>query len=150
MASNSRFDMRRTGRTIPVLVAAAAMLAFSSDAFAQAVAGPTPIPTLENLQTGLREMIRHLSLTHAQREQVERIFENETVRLAFARGNPDLSVAKYFTQVHDIRLQARRQIESILTPRQRETIAKRMIHEMEEQERWGEDGTGFFSIPANY
>ena len=132
------------------LVAAAAVLTSSSSAYAQPVTGWGPIPTLENLHTGLLEMIRHLKLTHTQHEQVERIIANETMQLALARGNPDLSVAKIFTQEETIRIQARRQIEAILTPHQKEIVARHMIHEMEEDERWAEDPQEFFSIPAIY
>ena len=135
----------------PILVlVAAAFLACGSSVYAQPVTGWSPIPTLENLQTGLLEMIGRLHLTHAQHEQVERIIANETMQLAMTRGNPNLSVAKIFAQEHAIRIQARRQIASILTPRQTEKVAKWMIHEMEEHERWSEDATEFFSIPAIY
>jgi Spy/CpxP family protein refolding chaperone len=143
-------SMGRCERSILALVAAGALLASSSGACAQPVTGWGPIPTLENLQTGLLEMIRHLNLTHAQHEQVERIIANETVQFGLARGNPNLSVAKIFAREQSIRIEARRQIESILTARQKEKVAKRMIHEMEEDERWGEDPTAFFSIPASY
>ena len=142
--------MRRCGGPILALAAAGALLASSSGACAQPVTGWGPIPTLENLQTGLLEMMKHLNLTHAQHEQVERIIANETLQFGLARGNPDLSVAKIFAREQSIRIEARRQIESILTPRQKEKVAKRMIHEMEESERWGEDRTAFFSIPATY
>ena len=142
--------MRTCQGPILVLVATAALLACGPSAFAQPVTGWSPIPTLENLQTGLLEMIGRLHLTHAQHEQVERIIANETMQLAMTRGNPNLSVAKIFAQEHAIRIQARRQIASILTPRQTEKVAKWMIHEMEEHERWGRDPTAFFSIPAVY
>ncbi len=142
--------MRTYVGPILALVAVGALLASSSSACAQPVTGWGPIPTLENLQTGLLEMIRHLHLTHAQHEQVERIIANETMQLSLARGNPNLSVAKILVQEQTIRIQARRQIDSILTPRQKEKVARRMIHEMEEQQRWGEDRTAFFSIPATY
>ena len=139
----------RKGRIL-VLVAAAALLISGSGAYAQPVTGWSPIPTLENLQTGLLKMISRLHLTHAQHEQVERIIANESMQLALTRGNPNLSVAKIFAQEHAIRIQARRQIASILTPRQTEKVAKWTIHEMEEHERWSEDPTAFFSIPATY
>ena len=140
-----------SNRKRPILAfVAAALLISGSRAYAQPVTGWSPNPTLENLQTGLLEMIGRLHLTHAQHEQVERIIANETVQLALTRGNPNLSVAKIFAQEHAIRIQARRQIASILTPRQTEKVAKWMIHEMEEHERWGEDPTAFFSIPATY
>ena len=142
--------MRTCKGPILVLVAAAAFLASGSGAYAQPMTGWSPIPTLENLQTGLLQMIGRLHLTHAQHEQVERIIANETMQLALTRGNPNLSVAKIFAQEHAIRIQAGRQIASILTPRQTEKVAKWMIHEMEEHERWGEDPTAFFSIPATY
>ena len=142
--------MGRCEGPILALVVAGAFLASSSVACAQPVTGWEPIPTLENLQTGLLEMIRYLHLTHAQHEQVERIIANETMQFDLARGNPDLSVAKIFAREQCIRMEARRQIESILTPRQKERVAKRMIHEMEEQQRWAEDPTSFFSIPATY
>ena len=132
------------------LVAVAALLASGKGACAQPVTGYSPTPGLENLQTGLLEMLQHLRLTHAQHEQVERIIASETMQFGLTRGNPNLSVAKIFSQEQAIRIQARRQIESILTPRQKEIVAKRMIHEMEEHERWGEDSSGFFSIPAIY
>jgi Spy/CpxP family protein refolding chaperone len=143
-------SMGRCERSILALVAAGALLASSSGAYAQPVTGWGPIPTLENLQTGLLEMIKHLNLTHAQHEQVERIIANETMRLALTRGNPNLSVAKIFAQEHAIRSQARSQIASILTPSQKERVAKWVIHELEERERWSEDPTDFFSIPAIY
>jgi Spy/CpxP family protein refolding chaperone len=142
--------MRRYQEPILVLVAATAFLACGSNVYAQPVTGWSPIPTLENLPTGLLEMIRRLHLTHAQHEQVERIIANETMQFALTRGNPNLSVARVFAQEQAIRLQARRQIASILTPRQTEEVARWMIHEMEEHERWSEDATEFFSIPAIY
>ena len=141
--------MRRCEKPVLVLVAAV-LLAAGPRACAQPVTGLSPTPGLENLQTGLLEMLRHLKLTHAQHEQVERIIANETMQFALTRGNPDLSVARIFSQEQAIRIRARKQIESILTPRQKEIVAKRMIHEMEEHERWGEDPTAFFSIPATY
>ena len=112
---------------------AAGFLISGSGAYAQPVTGWGPIPTLENLQTGLLEMIGRLHLTHAQHEQVGRIIANETMELALTRGNTNLSVAKIFAQEAAIRIQARRQIASILTPRQTEKVAKWMIHEMEER-----------------
>ena len=142
--------MRNRKGPILALVATAALLISGSGADAQPVTGWSPIPTLENLQTGLLEMISRLHLTHAQHEQVERIIANETMQLALTRGNPNLSVAKIFAQEHTIRIQTRKQIASILTARQTEKVAKWMIHEMEEHERWGEDHTSFFSIPATY
>lgn len=141
----------RTGKgSILALVAAGGLLIFGSGADAQTMTGTSPIPTLEDLQTGLLEMISRLHLTHAQHEQVERIIANETMQLALTRGNPNLSVAKIFGQEHTIRIQTRKQIASILTARQTEKVAKWIIHEMEEHERWGEDHTSFFSIPATY
>jgi Spy/CpxP family protein refolding chaperone len=140
-----------SNRKRPLLAfVAAALLISGSGAYTQPVTGWSPNPTLENLQTGLLEMIGRLHLTHAQHEQVERIIANETVQLALTRGNSNLSVAKIFAQEHAIRIEARRRIASILTPRQTEKVAKWMIHEMEERERWGEDPTAFFSIPATY
>jgi hypothetical protein len=142
--------MRTRKGPILALVAAVAPVIFGSGAYPQPVTARNPIPTLENLQTGLLEMISRLHLTHAQHEQVERIIANETMQLALTRGNPNLSVAKIFAQEHTIRIQTRKQIASILTARQTEKVAKWMIHEMEEHERWGEDHTSFFSIPATY
>jgi hypothetical protein len=141
--------MRTRKGLIIALVAACGLLIVSSGD-AQTMTGRTPIPTLENLQTGLPGMISRLHLTHAQHEQVERIIANETMQLALTRGDSNLSVAKIFAQEHTIRIQARRQIASILTAHQTEKVAKWMIHEMEEHERWGEDRTSFFSIPATY
>ena len=142
--------MRTRKGPILALVAAAVLLISGSGAYAQPVTGRSPVPTLENLQTGLLQMISRLHLTHAQHEQVERIIANETMQLALTRGDSNLSVAKIFAQEHTIRIQARRQIASILTAHQTEKVAKWMIHEMEEHERWGEDRTSFFSIPATY
>jgi len=142
--------MRTCQGPILLLVAAAVLLGYGSNAYAQPLTGWSPIPTLENLQTGLLEMIGRLHLTHAQHEQVERIIANETMQLALTRGNPNLSVAKIFARENAIRIQTRRQIASLLTPRQTEKVARWMIHEMEEHERWGEDRTAFFSIPATY
>jgi len=142
--------MRTRKGLIIALVAACGLLIVSSGLDAQTMTGRTPIPTLENLQTGLPGMISRLHLTHAQHEQVERIIANETMQLALTRGDSNLSVAKIFAQEHTIRIQARRQIASILTAHQTEKVAKWMIHEMEEHERWGEDRSSFFSIPATY
>ena len=142
--------MRTRKGPILALVAAVAPLILGWGAYAEPVTARNPIPTLENLQTGLLEMISRLRLTHAQHEQVERIIANETMLLALTRGNPNLSVAKIFAQEHIIRIQTRKQITSILTARQTEKVAKWMIHEMEEHQRWGEDHTSFFSIPATY
>ena len=105
--------MRIRKAQILALVAAAALLISGSGAYAQPVTGWSPIPTLENLQTGLLEMVRRLHLTHAQHKHVERIIANETMQLALTRGNPNLSVARIFAQKHAIRIQARRQIASI-------------------------------------
>ena len=142
--------MRTRKGPILALVAAVVPLILACGAYAEPVTARNPIPTLENLQTGLLEMISRLHLTHAQHEQVERIIANETMHLALTRGDPNLSVAKIFAQEHTIRIQTRKQIASILTARQTEKVAKWMIHEMEEHERWGEDHTSFFSIPATY
>ena len=141
--------MRNCNGPILALLAVAALIPGSS-AYAQPVMGWSPIPTLDNVQTGLLEMIKHLHLTHAQHEQVERIIASETMQFALTRGNPNLSVAKIFAQEHAIRSQARSQIASILTPSQKERVAKWVIHELEERERWSEDPTDFFSIPAIY
>lgn len=51
-------------------------------------------PTLETLQVGLEDMLDRLNLTHAQREQVERILAREALQLQSARRNPNLSVAR--------------------------------------------------------
>ena len=142
--------MAKRNGPILALVVAAAIAISCSGADAQALTGGSPIPTLENLQTGLLEMIGRLHLTHAQHEQVERIIANETMQLALTRGNPNLSVAKIFARENAIRIQTRRQIASLLTPRQTEKVAKIMIHDMEKRERWAEDPTAFFSIPATY
>ena len=142
--------MKSCKATILALVAVTLFLFFNSAALAEPLAGIGTVPTLENLQVGLLEVLGRLRLTHAQHEQVERIIANETVQLAFTRGNPNLSVAKVFSQEHAIRLEARRHIASILTPRQMERVSKWMIHEMKEHERWGEDHTAFFSIPSTY
>lgn len=135
---------------LPALIASAALLTFCSRANGQPVTGWAPIPTLENVQTGLLEVLSKAHLTHAQHEEVERIIANETFQLALARGNENLSVAKVFAREHAVRLQARRQIEALLSPAQKLRVAKYIIHEMEEDERWGEDRTHYFSIPATY
>jgi Spy/CpxP family protein refolding chaperone len=142
--------MKICNGSILTLVAAAALVISGSSAYAQPVTGWRPIPTLDNVQTDLLGIIKHLHLTHAQHEQVDRIIATETMQFALARGNPNFSVAKIFAQEHAIRSQARKEIASILTPRQKEKIARWVIHEMEERERWGEDPTDFFSIPAIY
>jgi Spy/CpxP family protein refolding chaperone len=136
--------------SILTLVAAAAFLMSGSSAFGQPVTGWSPIPTLDNVQTDLLGMIKRLHLTHEQHEQVDRIIATETMQFALTRGNPNLSVEKIFSQQHAIRSQARKEIASILTPRQKEKVAKWVIHEMEERERWAEDPADFFSIPAIY
>jgi len=146
----SKNPMKSCKATVLGFVAVTVLLSSNSAAYAQPVAGATTVPTLVNLHTRLLEVLGRLHLTHAQHEQVERIIANETVQLALTRGNPNLSVAKVFSQESVIRLQAHRQIASLLTARQTEKVAEWMIHEMKEQERWGEDHTTFFSIPATY
>ena len=119
--------MRTCNGPILALVAAAALLISSSSACAQPVTGWSPIPTLENVQTDLLEIIKHLHLTHAQHEQVERIIASETMQFALTRGNPNLSVAKVFAQEHAIRSQARKQIASIVPGVQHETPVFRQL-----------------------
>jgi hypothetical protein len=131
-------------------ILAAAVLAPHSPLKAQPFTGWAPIPTLENVQTGLLHVLSKIHLTHAQHEQVERIIANETFQLALARGNESLSVARVFAREQAVRLEARRQIEALLTPNQKLHVAKYIVHEMEEDERRGEDRTHFFSIPATY
>jgi Spy/CpxP family protein refolding chaperone len=142
--------VRARNGSILTLVAAAAILISGSSAYAQPVTGWSPIPTMDNVQTDLLGMLKRLHLTREQHEQVDRIIASETMQFALTRGNPNLSVAKIFARENAIRSQARKQIASILTPRQKEKVAKWLIHEMEERERWGEDPTDFFSIPAIY
>jgi Spy/CpxP family protein refolding chaperone len=142
--------MTTLGGRLLALLAVAALIAAHSPLRAQPVTGWAPIPTLENVQTGLLQVLSKIHLTHAQHEQVERIIANETFQLALARGNESLSVAKVFAREHAVRLEARRQIEAILTPNQKLRVAKYVVHEMEEDERWGEDRTHYFSIPATY
>ena len=84
-------------------------------------------PTLETLQRGLEDMLDRLSLTHAQREQVEQIKAGEALQLQIARGNPNLSVARVFTQEQEIRIQTRRQIASMLSPKQTQKLTELMI-----------------------
>jgi hypothetical protein len=136
--------------TILAFVAVMFLLSSNSAAYAQSAPGVYRLPTLENVQTELPELLGRLHLTHAQHEQVERIIANETFQLALTRGNSNLSVAKIFSQENAIRIQTRRQIAALLTARQAERVAKWVIHELKERERWGEDRTEVFSIPAAY
>jgi hypothetical protein len=76
--------MRTRKGLILALVAASGLLIAGSGVDVQTMTGRTPVPTLENLQTGLPEMISRLHLTHAQHEQVERIIANETMISAIA------------------------------------------------------------------
>ena len=135
---------------ILALVAATAILISGSRAYAQPVTGRTALPTLESLSSGLLEVISQLRLTHEQHEQVERIIQNETIQLARTRANPNLSVAKIFAQEHVVRMQARRQIAALLTARQAEKVAKIILHDMEQTQRFGYDHSAFFSIPDTY
>src|SRR5260370_24685767 len=98
--------MRTRKELILALVAACGLLIVGSGLDAQTMTVRIPIPTLENLQTGLPEMISRLHLTHAQHEQVERIIANETMQLPLTRGDSNLSVAKIFAQTHTMRIQA--------------------------------------------
>jgi hypothetical protein len=83
-------------------------------------------PTLETLQVGLEHMLDRLNLTHAQREQVERIMDSEALQLQAVRRNPNLSVARVFSQEQAIRLQTRRQITSMLSHKQAQKVAELM------------------------
>jgi Spy/CpxP family protein refolding chaperone len=84
-------------------------------------------PTLETLQRGLEDMLDRLRLTHAQREQVEQIIAGEALQLQMTRGNPNLSVAQVFTKEQEIRIQTRRQIASMLNPKQTQRLTELMI-----------------------
>jgi hypothetical protein len=86
--------MRTRKGPILALVAAAVLLISGSGAYAHPVTGWSPIPTLENLQTGLLQMISRLHLTHAQHEQVEQIIANETMQLARLGGIPTSRLRK--------------------------------------------------------
>lgn len=83
-------------------------------------------PNLEALQIGLEDTLERLNLTHAQREQVEQIMAGEALQLQMARGNQNLSVAGVFSQEQAIRVQTRRQIASILSPKQKQKVTKLM------------------------
>jgi hypothetical protein len=83
-------------------------------------------PSLETLQIGLEDMLERLNLTHTQREQVEQIMDGEALQLQMVRGNPNLSVARVFAQEQAIRLQTRRQIASMLSPKQRQKVTELM------------------------
>jgi hypothetical protein len=50
----------------------------------------------------------------------------EALQLQMARGNPHLSVAWVFAQEQVIRIQTRRQIASMLSPKQKQKVAKLM------------------------
>jgi hypothetical protein len=142
--------MRTCNGSILMLVAAAALLIPGFRAQSQPVTGWSPIPTLDDVHTDLLGVIKRLHLTQAQHAQVDQIIANETMQFALTRENPNLSVAKIIAEQHAIRSQARKQIAAILTPSQKEKVAKWVIHELEERERWGEDPADFFSIPAIY
>lgn len=83
-------------------------------------------PNLETLQIGLEDTLDRLNLTHVQREQVEQIMAGEALQLQMARGNQNLSVARVFSQEQTIRVQTRRQIASILSPKQKQKVIKLM------------------------
>lgn len=134
----------------PFLALAAAAIVLASSVGADAQVAASLIPRLEAVQSGLIDRIDHLHLTHSQHEQVERIIADEAAQLWLLRGNPNLSVAKIFTEEQAIRVAARRQIVALLTAKQVEKLTKMMIHEIEEGQRWGHDQTGFFSIPSIY
>ena len=78
-------------------------------------------PTLGTCR-GREDMLDRLNLTDAQRERVEQIMTGEALQLQMARGNPNLSVAKVFAQKQAIRFQTRRQIASMLSPKQRQKV----------------------------
>src|SRR5579871_73994 len=101
------WPMRRRDESMLAVIAAAVLVACSATAYSQPVTGWGPIPNMQNVQTGLLEVISHLRLTHAQHEQIERIIANETMQLALARGNSNLSVAKIFIREDAIRIEAR-------------------------------------------
>jgi Spy/CpxP family protein refolding chaperone len=91
-------------------------------------------PTLETLQRGLEDMLDRLGLTHAQREQVEQIMAGEAMQLQMTRGNPNLSVAQVFTQEQKIRIQTRRQIASMLSPKQTQKLTEFMMRKIVKSE----------------
>jgi|SRR5580700_1585963 len=96
-------------------------------------------PTLETLQVGLEDMLDRLNLTHAQREQVERVMDSEALQLQAVRRNPDLSVARVFGQEQAIRLQTRRQIASMLSAKQAHKVAELMTRRAVKRENRAND-----------
>jgi Spy/CpxP family protein refolding chaperone len=81
-------------------------------------------PSLETSQIRLEDMLDRLNLTHAQRERVEQIMAGEALQLQMARGNPNLSVARVFTQEQVVRIQTQRQIASMLSPKQKQKVTE--------------------------
>lgn len=79
-----------------------------------------------NAAEGARGQLDRLNLTHAQREQVEQFMAGEALQLQMAHGNPNLAVARVFAQEQAIRLQTRKQIASMLSPKQRQKVTELM------------------------
>jgi Spy/CpxP family protein refolding chaperone len=50
----------------------------------------------------------------------------EALQLQMAHGNPNLAVARVFAQEQAIRLQTRKQIASMLSPKQRQKVTELM------------------------
>jgi Spy/CpxP family protein refolding chaperone len=48
----------------------------------------------------------------------------EALQLQMARGNPNLSVARVFTQEQVVRIQTQRQIASMLSPKQKQKVTE--------------------------
>ncbi len=118
---------------IPALVVTGLLISFRPSMCAEAGTGVIQtgpgmrVPSLEIQQTGLEDTLDRLGLTHAQREQVEQIMAGEALQIQMTRGNPDLSVAQVFTKEQEIRIQTRRQIASMLNPKQKQRLTELMI-----------------------
>jgi Spy/CpxP family protein refolding chaperone len=125
---------------IPTLVVTGLLITFRPSLCAEAGAGVIQTgpgmytPTLESLQRGLEDMLDRLGLTHAQREQVEQIMAGEALQLQMTRGNPNLSGAQVFTKEQETRIQTRRQIASMLSPKQTQKLTELMIRRIVKSE----------------
>lgn len=108
---------------VPILAAIlfASLSATVPSAPAQVVP-PDPGPTLESLHNGLQEMLQELDVSPIQMLRIRRIMLGELDQLDRTRRNNNLSMEQAHLQERAIQEEGRRQIDSILSTRQRQQL----------------------------
>jgi hypothetical protein len=96
-------------------------------------------PTLETLQVGLEDMLDRLKPDPCAARASRADFGHRSAPVAVGAQNPNRSVARVFGQEQAIRLQTRRQIASMLSPKQTQKVAELMTRRAEKLENRAND-----------